>query len=320
MQDKQSTEKQPGWEKQLLEKLAFEQLKEYRRSRRWGVFFKSLAFLYVFVLLVLAIPDEFSDSKLGKDVTAIVEVKGLISDDTEASADNVISGLRDAFEHKHTKGVIVRINSPGGSPVQAGYIHDEINRLRKKYEDIPVYAVVTDICASGGYYIAAAADKIYVDKSSIVGSIGVLMNGYGFVGTMDKLGVERRLLTAGEHKAILDPFSPVNEFDVQHVQSVLDEMHAQFIEVVKKGRGVRLQENDEIFSGLFWSGEKSIELGLADALGSSSYVAREVVGAEDLKDFTKREDVFERFADRLGASIASKLGLMSGLGETPQIR
>lgn len=320
MQDKQATERQPGWEKQLLEKLALEQLKEYRRSRRWGIFFKLLAFLYVFVILGLMIPDEISDTSLGKDVTAIVEVKGVISDDTEASADNVIGGLRKAFKDKHTKGVILRINSPGGSPVQAGYIHDEINRLRKLHEDIPVYAVVTDICASGGYYIAAAADKIYVDKASIVGSIGVLMDGYGFVGTIDKLGIERRLMTSGEHKGILDPFSPIKPEEKQHVQNILDELHTQFINAVKAGRGTRLKDDEQIFSGLFWSGEKSIELGLADALGSSSYVAREVVGAEDLKDFTKREDVFERLADRFGASMAKNFGLLTGLSDTPHLR
>jgi len=311
---------EPGWERSVLEKLAMEQINESRRARRWGIFFKSLAFLYVLVFIGLLIPDDLSDSKLGEDVTAIIEIKGLISDETEASADNVISALRDAFEYKHTKGVILRINSPGGSPVQSGYIHDEINRLSKKHEDIPVYAVVTDVCASGGYYIASAADQIYVDKSSIVGSIGVLMNGYGFVETIDKLGVERRLMTAGEHKGILDPFSPVNEFEKQHMQSLLDELHEDFIQAVKDGRGNRLKDDEKIFSGLFWSGEKSIELGLADEFGSSSYVAREVIKAETLKDFTKREDIFQRFAERLGAAMASTFLKISGFSESFAIR
>lgn len=311
---------EPGWERSVLEKLALEQINESRRARRWGIFFKSLAFLYVLVFIVMLISDDISDSKLGEDVTAIIEVKGIISDETEASADNVISALRDAFEYKHTKGVILRINSPGGSPVQSSYIHDEINRLSKKYEDIPVYAVVTDVCASGGYYIAAAADQIYVDKSSIVGSIGVLMNGYGFVETIDKLGVERRLMTAGEHKGIMDPFSPVKEFEKQHMQNLLDELHEDFIQAVKDGRGNRLKDDDKIFSGLFWSGEKSIELGLADEFGSSSYVAREVIKAETLKDFTKREDVFQRFAERLGAAMASTFLKISGFSEGFTIR
>lgn len=246
--DKPEKPREENWEKSVIEKLAMEQIRESRRSRRWGIFFKSLAFLYVLAFLFLMIPDDFSDSKLTQDgVTAIVEIKGVISDESEASADNVISGLRDAFEYKHTKGVIIRINSPGGSPVQSSYIHDEINRLSKKYEDIPVYAVVTDICASGGYYIAAAADQIYVDKSSIVGSIGVLMDSYGFVETIDKLGVERRLLTAGEHKGILDPFSPVKEDEKQHVQGLLDELHQHFISAVKSGRGNRLKDDPAVF-------------------------------------------------------------------------
>ena len=313
-------ENKQDWERSLLEKLAMEQINESRRARRWGIFFKSLAFLYVLIFIGLLIPEDLSEAKLGEDVTAIIEVKGVISDDAEASADNIISALRDAFEYQHTKGVILRINSPGGSPVQSGYIYDEINRLSKKHEDIPVYAVVTDICASGGYFIASAADQIYVDKSSIVGSIGVLMDGYGFVETIDKLGVERRLMTAGEHKGLLDPFSPVKEFEKQHVQDMLDELHQHFINAVKEGRGNRLKEDEKIFSGLFWSGEKSIELGLADAMGSSSYVAREVVKAETLKDFTKREDVFERFIEKLGASMSATFVKLTGLSQDPVIR
>ncbi len=310
------SEKQPdeNWARTVLEKVALEQIREPRRARRWGIFFKSLFFLYLLVVVGLMLPDQLSDTGLDKDGhTAIIEVKGVISDDTEASADNVISGMRDAFEDSNTKAVILRINSPGGSPVQSAYIHDEINRLTKKYEEIPLYAVVTDMCASGGYYIASAAEQIYVDKSSIVGSIGVLMDGYGFVDTIEKLGVERRLMTAGEHKGVLDPFSPVNDYEQKHVQSIMDNLHKHFIDAVKDGRGSRLKDDNEIFSGLFWSGEESIELGLADALGSSSYVAREIVGVETLKDFTKREDVFEKFAERLGASISNTFVKAAGL-------
>ncbi len=310
------------WERELVHKLAFSAINEQRRARRWGIFFKFLTFGYLALLLVLWWPELGviqKDLTPGGRHTAVIDVSGIIADDTEASADNVIGSLRDAFEDSKTKGVILRINSPGGSPVQAGYINDEIRRLRKKYPKIPLYAVVTDICASGGYYIAAAADKIYVDKASIVGSIGVLMDGFGFVDAMHKLGVERRLLTAGEHKGILDPFSPLKKFDQQHVQELLERIHRQFIEVVKQGRGERLKQGEQIFSGLFWTGEESIELGLADALGSSSYVAREVIGAEEMVDFTSREDVFERLAKRVGAGAASTLAALLGI-ERPRLR
>ena len=315
-------QKSPNWEKTVIEKLAMTQIKEARASRRWGIFFKSLAFVYALFFLALLIPDDFSDTKMSKEGhTAIIEIQGIISDQTEASADNVVSGLRDAFEDKNTKGVILRINSPGGSPVQSSYIHDEIERLSKKHEDIPVYAVVTDICASGGYFIASAAEQIYVNKSSIVGSIGVLMDSYGFVDAINKLGVERRLMTAGEHKGIMDPFSPVNPFEQNHLQTVLDELHQHFIAAVKEGRGKRLKSDDEtLFNGLFWSGEKSVELGLADGFGSSSYVARELIDAEKLKDFTKREDVFERFAERLGSSMGASILNKLGMSESFSLR
>jgi len=247
-------------------------------------------------------------------------LKGIIADDAEASADNIIGSLREAFEDEKTKGVILRINSPGGSPVQAGYVNDEITRLREKYPDTPLYAVVTDICASGGYYIAAAADKIYVDKASIVGSIGVLMNGFGYVEGMEKLGIERRLMTAGEHKGIMDPFSPLKDYDQQYIAGMLNKIHQQFIDTVKQGRGDRLKDDEEIFSGLFWTGEESIELGLADELGSSSYVAREVIGAEDIVDYTTTEDLIERFAKRVGAGAASTLARIWGVGQGPELR
>lgn len=320
---KRKNEPKENWERSVLEKLAMAQIKEARTARRWGIFFKSLAFLYVLTFLVLLIPEDFTGTGMSKDkegFTAIIEIQGVISDDAEASADNVVTGLRDAFEHEDTKAVILRINSPGGSPVQSSYIHDEINRLTKKYEDIPLYAVVTDICASGGYYIASAADQIYVNKSSIVGSIGVLMDSYGFVDTINKLGVERRLMTAGEHKGIMDPFSPVKDFEKDHLQGVLDELHQHFIDAVKTGRGNRLKDDEKVFSGLFWSGEKSIELGLADGLGSSSYVAREIVQAEELKDFTVREDAFERFVEKFGASVSQSLLKLTGFSLTPSFR
>jgi len=311
-----------GWERDLLKELATASLKEQRRARRWGIFFKLLGFAYLTVLLVLWLPDKLPDTGLkpGGKHTAVVEVKGVIASDSEASADKVIGSLRNAFEDPKTKGVILRINSPGGSPVQSGYINDEIIRLKKKYPDTPVYAVVTDLCASGGYYIAVAADKIYVDKASVVGSIGVLMNGFGFVGSMDKLGVDRRLVTAGENKAIFDPFSPLKPTDVAHMQKMLERIHQQFIDTVKAGRGERLKESKEIFSGLFWTGEESIELGLADALGSSSYVAREVIGAEELVDFTEKEDMLERFAKRLGAGATASLTQILGAAQTPALR
>jgi protease-4 len=238
-------------------------------------------------------------------------------DESEASADNVITGLRNAFENEHTKGVIIRINSPGGTPVQAGYINDEILRLKEKYPDTPVYAVVRDVAASGGYYVAVAADEIYVDKASIVGSIGVLMNGFGFVDGMEKLGVERRLFTAGEHKGIMDPFSPMKEYDRAHAQTLLDRMHQQFIDAVKKGRGDRLQPNDKIFSGLYWTGEESIELGLADGLGSASYVARELIKEKEIVDYTPAEDLLERFARRMGASAGETLSRIWGFTDVP---
>jgi len=304
----------PGWEQRLIEELARNAQKEQRRTRRWGIFFKLLTFLYLVAVFVLWTPELRPDKLVEKDHTAVIEVKGVIADDSKASADNIITGMRKAFEDKHTKGVILRINSPGGSPVQAGYVSDEIKRLRAKYPKIPLYAVVTDMCASGGYYIAAAADKIYVDKASIVGSIGVLMNGFGFDRVMDEFGVDRRLLTAGEHKGIMDPFSPMSEFDRNFVQGMLDRIHQQFIQVVKEGRGDRLKIDDQTFSGLFWSGEEAVERGLADGLGSSSYVARELFKAEEIVDFTPEEDVLDRLAKRIGAGAATQLAPLFGLG------
>ncbi|MCP3670976.1 MAG: S49 family peptidase [Gammaproteobacteria bacterium] len=305
-----------AWESGVIQELALSSIKEKRRARRWGIFFKFLTFAYLTVALALLLPNGLHEAHISDSKhTAVVNIEGVIAHDAEASADNVVTGLRKAFKHENTKGVILRINSPGGSPVQAGYINDEIVRLKNKHPDIKVYAVVTDICASGGYYIAVAADEIYVDKASIVGSIGVLMNSFGFVDVLDKLGVERRLLTAGEHKGIMDPFSPQKEFDRSHMKNMLGQIHQQFIDTVKRGRGDKLKIDDNTFSGLFWNGEESITLGLADAIGSSSYVAREIIGAEDIVDFTSGEDLFERFAKKMGAGAASTLNGVLGLSD-----
>jgi protease-4 len=301
-----------GWERVVLEKVALAAVTEQRRARRWGIFFKFLIFAYLFVLLFIGMGwIGKKDGSVDKH-TALVELNGVIGPQSAASAEAIMQGLADAFKDKRTQGVILRINSPGGSPVQSGYINDEIRRLRAKYPAIPLYAVVEDMCASGGYYVAVAADRIYVNKASMIGSIGVLMNGFGFTGTMEKLGVERRLLAAGENKGFLDPFSPLNDDQKGHAKKMLAEIHEQFIDVVRKGRGKRLKETPEMFSGLIWVGQKSIELGLADALGSAEQVARDVIKAEDIVDFTPRENVAERFAKRFGASMAESLIKLGG--------
>ena len=308
------SENNSGWERSVLEKLTLAAVDEQRRARRWGIFFKFLIFGYLFVVLAIAMGwFGRKDAGTGKH-TALVELNGVIASGSAASADLVIQGLTEAFKDKRTQGIILRINSPGGSPVQSGYINDEIKRLRTKYPDTPLYAVVEDVCASGGYYVAVAADKIFVNKASMIGSIGVLMNGFGFTGTMEKLGVERRLLAAGENKGFLDPFSPLNDEQKGHAKQMLTEIHEQFIDVVRKGRGKRLKETPEMFSGLVWVGQKSIELGLADALGSAEQVARDVIKAEDIIDFTPRENVAERFARRFGAAAAETLVKLGGTG------
>ncbi len=294
-----------NWERDVIEKLAFATLREQRRSRRWGIFFKLLGFAYLTLFLLIALDWRGEDGLTSGKHTALVEVVGVIDPKGDASADRVTAALQSAFKDKNTQGVVLRINSPGGSPVQAGIIYDEIRRLRGLYPNIPMYVVVEDVCASGGYYIAAAADKIYVDKASIVGSIGVIMDGWGFTGTMEKLGVERRVLISGENKAFLDPFSPVDEKQKRHAQSMLDEIHKQFIDVVRKGRGKRLKENPDLFSGLLWTGARSVELGLTDGFGSVDFVAREVIKAEDIVDFTQKENIAERFAKRFGATMAN---------------
>jgi protease-4 len=300
--------KNESWERNVLENLASASLREQRRARGWGIFFKSLTFLYLFILLFVAL-GWVGDGKvrLNDKHTALVDLRGIIMADSASSADKINASLQSAFQDKNTKGVILRINSPGGSPVQSGYINDEIRRLRAKYPEIPLYAVISDICASGGYYVAAAADKIFVDKASLVGSIGVLMDGFGFTGTLEKLGVERRLLTAGENKGFLDPFTPLDPAQKAHASTLLREIHEQFIRVVQEGRGDRLKDAPEIFSGIVWTGQRSIDLGLADEIGSAEYVAREVIKAEAVVDFSPSEGLADLFTKRFGQVIANVL-------------
>jgi protease-4 len=298
-------------------------VQEQRRARRWGIFFKLLTFIYLFGALALFLP--LLDMKKGAGGatahTAVIEVRGMIADKESASADNIVGSLRAAFEDANTRGVILRINSPGGSPVQSGYVYDEIRRLRAEYPAIKLYAVITDLGASGAYYIASAADEIYADKASLVGSIGVTAAGFGFVGVMEKLGVDRRVYTSGEHKAFLDPFQPPREDEAQFWKTVLETTHRQFIASVKQGRGERLKdaEHPELFSGLVWSGEQALQLGLVDALGNTSYVAREVIGEKELVDFTVKESPLDRFAKTLGASVAEHVALWMGF-QGPSLR
>jgi len=300
-----SRDSNDDWHRDLVNRLAFAAVDEQRRARRWSIFFKILLALYLLLILFLYMPTDWSDlSKASEKYTALVNLKGVISDSTEASADNIITGLRKAFEDENTAGVILRANSPGGSPVQSAYIYDEIKRLRELYPDTPLYAVVTDICASGCYYVVSAADEIYVDKSSIVGSIGVRMDSFGFVDTIEKLGIERRLYTAGESKGFLDPFTPSKPSDVEHVKVLLENIHTNFIDSVKTGRGERLKEDSELFTGLVWTGEESLSMGLVDELGSSGYVAREVIGEEEIVEFTEKPDLFERLNERIGTAMA----------------
>jgi len=305
---------EPQWERKVLERLASAALAEEKSRRRWGIFFKILGFAYLTLVLLLLVDwgDPTDSLPDGKKHTALVELEGVISADGQASAENITEALKKAFKDKTTQGVVLRINSPGGSPVQSGRINDEIGRLRAKYPTIPLYVVVEDMCASGGYYIAAAADQIYVDKASVVGSIGVLMDGFGFTGTMDKLGVERRLLTAGENKGFLDPFSPQDAKQLEHAKLLLEDIHKQFIEVVRKGRGKRLKETPELFSGLMWTGAQAVQLGLADGFGSVDYVAREVIKAEDIKDYTVKQSLADRLARQFGADVAESMAGVIG--------
>ena len=305
-----SSDGKPGWEKDIVEKLAFAAINEQKTARRWGIFFKLLTFAYLTAILGIAIFPHLKEEIGGKQHAAIVDVLGVIAQGEGTSAGTVIEGLHDAIKDKNTKGIILNINSPGGSPVQSAYIFDEIKRLKKLHPDMPIYSVVGDLCASGGYYIASASDKIYVNPASIIGSIGVIMNGFGFTNTMEKFGVERRLLTAGEHKALLDPFSPVKQEETKHMQTLLDEVHQQFISAVREGRGSRLKEaqEPEMFSGLVWTGSEGVKLGLADDFGSVDSVAREQLGTEEKVNFTPQERLVDKLANKFGASFGHAIG------------
>lgn len=307
----------------LLEKTLLAGVQEQRRSRRWGIFFKLLTFVYLFAALALFTPlmTLEKNATRGSSYTAVIDVTGMIADKEPASADNIVGSLRAAFDDPKVKGIVLRINSPGGSPVQSGYVYDEIRRLRALHKDTKVYAVISDLGASGAYYIASAADEIYADKASLVGSIGVTAAGYGFVGAMEKLGVERRTYTSGEHKSFLDPFQPQKPEETKFWQGVLDTTHRQFIASVKQGRGDRLKdkEHPELFSGLVWSGEQALALGLIDGLGSTSSVARDVIGEKELVDFTVQESPFDRFSKKLGASVAEQIAMWMGF-QGPSLR
>jgi protease IV len=313
-------QEEKNWERETLEKLAFSALKEQRKARRWGIFFKLLTFAYI-TFLILMVFEWRGDGDIiaaGKH-TALVDLDGVIDAKGDASAEKITGALQAAFKDKETKGVILRINSPGGSPVQSGIINDEVRRLRGIYPNIPLYVVVEDICASGGYFVAASADKIYVNKASLVGSIGVLMDGFGFTGSMEKLGVQRRLLTAGANKGFLDPFSPEDPKQKEYAQSMLDDIHQQFIAVVKQGRGKRLKDDPELFSGLIWTGQKAVDLGLADGFGSVESVARDVIKAETIVDYTEKSSPVERIAKRFGAAAAKSFADFS-LRESIRLR
>ena len=312
-----------GWERETFERLMFATLREQRDARRWRIFFR-LVWLLIFITIVVSVWNGGvkADKALASRHTALVYLHGVIDEDGDASAEKINDALNAAFKDSATAAVILRVNSPGGSPVQAGMINDEIKRLRVEFPDKPLYAVVDEVCASGGYYAAAAADQIFVDKASIVGSIGVLSDGFGFTGTMEKLGVERRLQTAGKNKGIGDPFSPESDEQKAHLQAMLDEIHRQFIKVVRDGRGKRLKESPDLFSGLFWTGAQSIQMGLADGYGTVDSVARDIVKAEVVVDYTEKQSISERFARRLGASIGSSFigGLFDAAAKGARLR
>lgn len=298
-----------NWEKTLLEKVALSAIEEQKRARRWSTFFKILTFLYLAVVLYKVFVPELGSKVAGdgSSHTAVIDVVGMITEDSESNADRITKGLRDAADNKATKGIILRMNTQGGTPVQSAYVYDEIRRIKLQHPDLPIISVVSDICASGGYFIAAATDKIYVNKSSLIGSIGVLLNGFGFVDTMKKLGVERRLLTAGAHKGILDPFLPVKDDERQHVEHVLSTVHQHFIDAVKTGRGDRLGNDPRVFTGLFWSGEEGVQLGLADGFGTVRSVARQEIGEANIVNFTPQENLLDRLSGKF--RVAFKLAL-----------
>lgn len=310
---------EPGWERAALERIALAAIAEQRAARRWRIFFRFLSLL-ILVLLVWGVFAFSGDRVAVGRHTSLIALDGEIAADTNANAEDINAALQSAFEDSDTAGIILRCNSPGGSPVQAGIIYSEIRRLRAKHPSIPLYAVVGDTCASGGYYAASAADKIFVDKASIVGSIGVLMDGFGFTGLMDKLGIQRRLHTSGENKGFFDPFSPETPKMDEHAQSMLDQIHQQFIDAVRQGRGKRLHETPDMFSGLFWTGQKSVELGLADGFGDQDYVARELFKAPDIVDYTVKESITDRVARKFGAAIGSGAVRAMALGAKLNLR
>jgi protease-4 len=309
-------DKSNGWEREVLEKVLLASVTEQRRARRWGVAFK--LFLVIYAGLALWLVVDPLDGKTGHDSkqhTAVIDISGPIADGTETNAEKVRDGIKNALEDSATKGIILKMNSPGGSPVQSAYLWEYIRQVKSERPNLPIVAVVSDLCASGCYYVAAAADKIFVNASSVVGSIGVIMNGFGFVDAMNKVGVERRALTAGEHKALLDPFSPVSEFEKTHIQqNVLNSIHQQFIDAVRKGRGERLKESPDMFSGLVWTGDDGIRLGLVDALGDVHTVAKSVIGADKLVNFTQKERLIDRVAHRIGTSLGMALQTAIGSG------
>ncbi len=306
--DQEISPDDPHWERRLLEKLSTENLKEQRRTRRWNTFFKLLLVSYFIAILALSWFKSGVGAVAGEH-TALVNLKGVIGEQGYNGSDQVLKGLKKAFDNKLTRGVILRINSPGGSPVQSGYLYDEIKRMKKTHPDKPFYTVLGDLAASGGYYVAVSGDKIYADKASIVGSIGVRMGSFGFVEAMKKVGVERRVYHAGKYKTLLDPFSPVQPDEKAYAEKMLATIHQQFINVVKEGRGDRLSDDPDLFTGLFWSGEQAIDLGLIDGLANAKTVARDMVGAEKLVDYTVQPNLLEKFAGKIGASLGEWLKL-----------
>jgi protease-4 len=300
--------KENQWERNVIEKIASDSLSEQRKTRRWGIFFKLLTLIYLSIILIFVITSGRSQVPASGDFSALIKINGVIGTGLDVSAEDVISSLKDAYSYTGTKAIILEINSPGGSPVQSGMINDEIRRGQQMFPDIPVYAVVQDICASGGYYIAVAADKIFVDKASIVGSIGVRIDGFGFEEIIKKIGVERRLITSGENKGILDPFLPVPPKQSVFIKQLLDEVHQQFIDVVKQGRGDKLSTNPDIFSGLFWNGDRAITLGLVDDFGTVDSVARDIVRNEEIIDFTIYDSFGDTLAEKIGVGIGDSIG------------